>query len=191
MAARTTRLAVLGAVRRLQPATGYDVQSYLFGMAADRWLALRSGSIYAMLQSLRRESLIEADPDDPARHVVTAAGHTEHDRLLVNALRVLPETGDTAELRVALHFADLLPVETVRRALTDRLAAIEDALSDITARIDAAGPAASSLYVTHRKGLEHALLRAQSEWLRNLLDQVLSPRRSRSRGAARGRGADE
>jgi DNA-binding PadR family transcriptional regulator len=187
MAARTTRLAVLGAVRRLEPATGYDVQSYLFGMAADRWLALRSGSIYAMLQSLRRESLTEADPEDPARHVVTAAGHKEHDRLLVSALRVLPETGDTAELRVALHFADLLPVETVRSALTDRLAAIESALGDITARIDAAGPAATSPFVTHRAGLENALLRAQAEWLRNLLTEVLTPRRSRPRGAASGR----
>jgi DNA-binding PadR family transcriptional regulator len=181
MAARTTRLAVLGAVRRLEPATGYDVQSYLFGIAADRWLALRSGSIYAMLQSLHRESLIEADPTDPGRHVVTAAGRKEHDRLLVQALRVLPETGDTSELRVALHFANFLPAETVRRALTDRLAAIEGALSDITARIQAAGPAASNPYVTHQAGLEHALLRAQSEWLRNLLDQVLTPRRARSR----------
>lgn len=179
MPARTTRLVVLGAVRRLEPATGYDVQSYLFGMAADRWLALRSGSIYAMLRSLRRESLIEADPDEPTRHVITATGRKEHDTLLVAALRTLPETGDTAELRAALHFADLLRAEAVRSALTERLAAIDGALSDINARINAVGPAASSPFVTHRAGLEHALLRAQSEWLRNLLDQALpTPGRS-------------
>lgn len=173
---------VLGAVRRLEPATGYDVQSYLFGMAADRWLALRSGSIYAMLKSLRREALIDADPDDPARHVITAAGRKEHDRLLTTALRTLPETGDTAELRAALHFADLLPTGTVRSALTARLAAIDGALDDIRARIDAAGPAANSPFVTYKAGLEHALLRAQAEWLRNLLDQALAtPARSRSR----------
>lgn len=44
------------------------------------------------------------------------------------------------------------------------------ALSDI----DAAGPAGNSPFVTHRAGLQHALLRAQSEWLRNLLDQALA-----------------
>lgn len=182
MAARTTRLVVLGAIRRLEPATGYDVQSYLFGMAADRWLALRSGSIYGMLRSLRRRSLIEADAEESARHVMTAAGRKEHDTLLIIALRTLPETGDTAELRAALHFADLLQAEAVRSALTDRLAAIDGALSDIDARIDAAGPAGNSPFVTHKAGLEHALLRAQSEWLRNLLDQVLAPSgRSRSR----------
>lgn len=174
MPARTTRVLVLGAIRHLEPATGYDVQSYLFGMAADRWAALRSGSIYAMLRSLRRESLIEADPEEPARHVVTAAGRKEHDTLLITALRTLPETGDTTELRAALQFADLLRAEVVRSALTDRLTAIDGALSDITARIDAAGSAGSSPFVTHRAGLQHALLRAQSEWLRNLLDQALA-----------------
>ena len=174
MPARTTRLLVLGAIRRLEPATGYDVQSYLFGMAADRWAALRSGSIYAMLRSLRREALIEADPEEPARHVVTAAGRNKHDTLLISALRALPETGDTTELRAALHFADLLPREAVRSALTDRLAAIDGALSDIRARIDAAGSAGNSPFVTHRAGLQYALLRAQSEWLRNLLDQALA-----------------
>lgn len=174
MPARTTRVLVLGAIRRLEPATGYDVQSYLFGMAADRWAALRSGSIYAMLRSLRRESLSEAAPEDPARHVVTEAGRKEHDTLLIAALRALPETGDTTELRAALHFADLLREEAVRSALTARLAAIEDALSDISVRIDAAGAAGSSPFVTHRAGLQHALLRAQSEWLRNLLDHALS-----------------
>lgn len=181
MPARTTRLLVLGAIRRLEPATGYDVQSYLFGMAADRWAALRSGSIYAMLRSLRREALIEADPDEPARHVVTGAGRNAHDTLLITALRTLPETGDTTELRAALHFADLLRAKAVRRALTERLAAIDGALSDINARIEAAGPAGSSPFVTHRAGLQHALLRAQSEWLQNLLDQTLADSgRSRS-----------
>ena len=173
MPARTTRLLVLGAIRRLEPATGYDVQSYLFGMAADRWAGLRSGSIYAMLRSLRRESLVEADSEEPARHIVTTAGREEHGTLLITALRSLPETGDTTELRAALHFADLLPAGAVRSALTDRLTAIDGALSDISARIEAVGAAGSSPFVTHRTGLQHALLRAQSEWLRNLLDQAL------------------
>lgn len=181
MSARTTRLVVLGAVRRLEPATGYDVQSYLFGMAADRWLELRSGSIYSMLKSLHRESLVEADPQDPARHVVTLQGRAEHDALLIDALRTLPETGDTAELRAALHFADLLSAENVHGALTERLAAIDGALSDIDARIDAADSAETSLYVTHKAGLEHALLQAQSDWLRHLLDHApTTPGRSQS-----------
>lgn len=173
MPARTTRLLVLGTVRRLEPATGYDVQSYLFGMAADRWAGLRSGSVYAMLKTLGRESLTEADSKDPVRHIVTDAGREEHDALLLGGLRMLPETGDTGELRAALHFADLLRADLVRAALTDRLTAIDGALSDIAVRIDAADPAQRSPYVTHDAGLEHALLDAQSKWLRQLLEQPL------------------
>lgn len=173
MPARTTRLLVLGTVRRLGPATGYDVQSYLFGMAADRWANLRSGSIYAMLRSLGRDFLIEGTPEDASRHVVTAAGRREHDVLLLSALRSLPETGDTAELRAALHFADLLSVKAVHVALTERLVAIGGALGDIDARISEAGPAGASPFVTHGMGLEHALLRSQATWLRDLLDKRL------------------
>lgn len=173
MSARTTRLLVLGAVRLLEPPTGYDVQSYLFGMAADRWAGLRSGSIYAMLRSLSRESLIDTTQAEPARHSITASGRREHDALLLNALRTLPETGDTAELRAALHFADLMQTDAVQRALTDRLAVIDAALGDIDARIRAAGTAGESPFVTHGAGLQHTLLRAQSGWLRDLLDQAL------------------
>lgn len=173
MPARTTRLLVLGTVRRLGPATGYDVQSYLFGMAADRWATLRSGSIYAMLRSLGRDSLIEGVPEDASRYVVTAVGRREHDLLLLGALRSLPETGDTAELRAALHFADLLAVEAVQDALSERLAAIGGALDDIDARIREAGPARGSPFVTYGMGLEYALLRSQATWLRDLLDKGL------------------
>ena len=190
MPARTTRLLVLGAVRRLGPATGYDVQSSLFAMAADRWAGLRSGSIYAMLRTLTRESLIRPDPADPARHRVTVEGRTAHDAWVLGGLRTLPQTGDTVELRAALHFADLLDPDAVRGALEDRLAAIGGALSDIDARIRASAPAERSPYVTSGAGLEHAVLVAQFRWLREVLDHELarSPRGGPCTSAASGFG---
>lgn len=168
MPARTTRLLVLGTVRRLGPASGYEVQSHLFGLAADRWAGLRSGSIYAMLRSLTRAALIAVAPEDPGRYVTTEAGRHEHDSLTLGALRSLPDTGDTTELRAALEFADMLPPDAVRHALIERLAAIDGALDDITARVRA-GSVGSSPFVIVGRGLQHALLRAQEGWLRDLL----------------------
>ena len=43
---------------------------------------------------------------------------------------------------------------------------------DIAARIDAAGPAVRSPYVTQGAGLEHAVLEAQSRWLRQALSKT-------------------
>ena len=186
MSARTTRLLVLGAVRRLGPATGYDVQSALFAMSADRWAGLRSGSIYAMLTSLTRQTRIQPDPVDPSRHRVTAEGRTAHDAWVLDGLRTLPQTGDTVELRAALQFADLLDPGAVRGALMDRLDAIEGALADIELRIRAAAPSERSPYVTSGAGLEHAVLAAQADWLRELLGHQRACVRGANGSAATG-----
>ncbi len=56
----TTRLLVLGGVRRFGRAHGYEVRRELMSWGSDEWAHVNPGSIYHALRQLAKEGLLRA-----------------------------------------------------------------------------------------------------------------------------------
>jgi DNA-binding PadR family transcriptional regulator len=54
-----SRLLILGALRQIQPAHGYQVRQELERWEADKWATIAYGSIYHALNSMAEEGLLE------------------------------------------------------------------------------------------------------------------------------------
>jgi len=89
----TTRLLVLGGVRRFGRAHGYEVRRELISWGSDEWAHVNPGSIYHALKQLAKEGLLrahdveESDVGPPhTDYEITEAGRAEFLRLLRYAL---------------------------------------------------------------------------------------------------------
>ncbi|WP_131742384.1 PadR family transcriptional regulator [Actinomadura roseirufa] len=89
----TTRLLVLGGVRRFGRAHGYEVRRELMSWGSDEWAHVNPGSIYHALKQLAKEGLLhahdveESDAGPPhTDYEITDAGRAEFLRLLRCAL---------------------------------------------------------------------------------------------------------
>lgn len=87
-----TRLMVLGVIRFMQPAHGYEIRQELLSWQLETWTAMGTGSIYSALRTLEKDGAIRAvgssrEGNRPARtsYEITEAGEREFDTLLRQA----------------------------------------------------------------------------------------------------------
>ncbi len=133
----STRLLILGVVRRLQPVHGYDVRRVLAKWDADAWAGVRSGSIYHALTSMNRDGLLE--PVDTGRvrggrartrYRLTVTGEREYQRQLHQQWWSYEPVADP--FLSAFSFVPDVPAMEAAAGLRHRA----DVLRDLCARLD-------------------------------------------------------
>jgi DNA-binding PadR family transcriptional regulator len=120
-----TRLLILGVLRFLQPAHGYEIRRELESWSADKWANVAYGSIYHALKKMAEEGLIKPTGTErvnnrPARtaYALTDSGEEEFQRLLREYWWEIKPVTDP--FQVALSFMDALPRDELLAALHHR-----------------------------------------------------------------------
>lgn len=131
-----TRLMVLGLVRSLGRAHGYQIGTELHGWGADEWANVQWGSIYHALRQLTKQGLLRsfdverADTGQPrVEYEITEDGETEFFRLLRSTVRNPDPHNDMRGAGVVF-----LPALTRAEAITlleERVAQMEDVIADL------------------------------------------------------------
>src|SRR4051794_17472975 len=122
------RMLVLGVVRGLDQAHGYQVRRELMTWRADAWAHVAPASIYQALRTLTKRGLVEEVGTEsgggPERTLyrLTPDGETEFFALVRAGISEPRDTHD--ELSAAFGFAHLLPRGEVARLLDYRVAAL-------------------------------------------------------------------
>lgn len=123
----TTRLLVLGGVRRFGRAHGYEVRRELMSWGSDEWAHVNPGSIYHALKQLAKEGLLrahdveESDAGPPhTDYEITEAGRAEFLRLLRCAISTV-DVRHPEMLTAGLGFLTELTRAEAVRLLRDRL----------------------------------------------------------------------
>ena len=122
------RILVLGIVRELGQAHGYQVRRELLRWRAEEWAHVAPASIYQALRTLTKRGLVEEVGTEsgggPERTVyrLTPDGETEFFQLLRNA--VSDPQDDLDALSAAFGFLHLLPTREVAQLLDHRVAAL-------------------------------------------------------------------
>lgn len=173
MSAQTTRMLVLGVVHIFGPANGYQLRRELLSWEVERWAHLNPGSIYSMLGTLERDGAVtrhdlamEAGARPVAVYTVTDAGRAELDRILLEAIETVPDSGDPLPLRVAVNFAPMLTRERYVAALERRIGALGLAVDTLVAKHAAVTRSRQAPpHVGAELELELGLVRAQLAWL--------------------------
>lgn len=179
MSALTTRLLVLGAVRIFGPANGYQLRRELLSWEVDRWANVKPGSIYSMLATLERQGSIERhdlaidDARPVAVHTITPGGAAEFERMLFDAIAVVPESGDALPLRVAMSFGPALTRARFLDAVAERVRLLWAHVEGLATKLERlSDPPTVPPHVVAELRLEAALLRAQLDWLIELQGEV-------------------
>ena len=123
-------MAVLGLLARHGPQHGYQLRKLIEAQNIDRFSNVQLGSIYATLNRLCRDGLVEALPSEkaegrgPARttYTITEAGRSTLSQLLGASFVSVDQPERRVDL--ALHFSSLLPLESVVDLLRRRLEAL-------------------------------------------------------------------
>ncbi len=161
----STRLLILGVVRRLQPVHGYDVRRVLAEWDADAWSGVRSGSIYHALTSMSRDALLE--PVDAGRvrggrarirYRLTVAGEREYQRRLHHQWWSYEPVSDPF-LPAFSFVPDVPPVEAAA-GLRHRA----DVLRDLCARLTDPLQRQAEPHAAEMVELVLARARAEIEW---------------------------
>ncbi|YAL82381.1 PadR family transcriptional regulator [Dermacoccaceae bacterium W4C1] len=152
MAAKDTRLLLLGAVQIFEPVNGYQIRRELMSWNVDEWAHINPGSIYNGLARLASEGNLQRhDLQDSGRTVAvyesTNAGRAEHAQLFAAALTEV-DLYDAVSLNVALAILPQFPRAQVldllrqrAQALTEVATVIDDHLGDFPGTIAPAGAA--------------------------------------------------
>jgi len=118
-------MVLLGALSQ-EPAHGYEIKAKLARWHMEWWADIQSGAIYAGLQRLERDGLIEKAGSGqngrrPVRQIfrITDAGSQELRRLLADAWQGV--TRFSRPIDAALSFYTMLPASQVRGLLRTRL----------------------------------------------------------------------
>lgn len=140
MAARDTRLLVLGAVALFEPVNGYQIRRELTSWRVDRWAHVNPGSIYTALTNLDREGLVRRhDLVDLNREVavyeMTGTGREQlRDGLVASLEHVDPH--DRAGFQIAFGLLPLLDRRRVLAALQRRRANLEQVVAEFVRGTD-------------------------------------------------------
>ncbi len=134
-----SRLLILGALRTIQPAHGYQVRQELERWEADKWANIAYGSIYHALNAMALEGLLEMyeSPDRKGGttkkvYVLTSDGEKEYRHLLSEYWWEPKVMYDP--FQIALTFRqDLEPQEMVG-ALQMRIGVVEETIEHLRAR---------------------------------------------------------
>ncbi|MBT2211473.1 MULTISPECIES: PadR family transcriptional regulator [Actinomadura] len=123
----TTRLLVLGGVRRFGRAHGYEVRRELMSWGSDEWAHVNPGSIYHALRQLAKEGLLrahdveESDAGPPhTDYEITEEGRAEFLRLLRCAIATV-DVRHPEMLTAGLGFLTELTRAEALRLLRERL----------------------------------------------------------------------
>ncbi|MCP3798763.1 PadR family transcriptional regulator [Allokutzneria sp. A3M-2-11 16] len=174
----TTRLVVLGAVRRYQPAHGYQIRQGLLSWRMDEWANVAPGSVYHALKSMARTGLLrvvedERDAGNVARTVyeMTDAGEAEYRNLLRGAWLGHNRTYDSLMAATALlpdvPRAELIPLLKQRIVQLEADALLTESGKETVRAMGHTPPHVSELF-----DLTGGLAAAELVWVRNLLAKV-------------------
>jgi DNA-binding PadR family transcriptional regulator len=173
MSALTTRMLVLGVVQIFGPANGYQLRRELLSWEVERWAHLNPGSIYSMLTTLEKQGAIrryDVALEDGGREVavytVTDAGAVEFERLVFEAIALVPDSGDVLPLRVAMNFGPSLTRDRFLEAIRTRIAVLREGLVKLGSEVSGMRePLIVPPHVLKELEFELALMRSQLEWL--------------------------
>ncbi|WHT18772.1 PadR family transcriptional regulator [Crossiella sp. CA-258035] len=173
----TTRLAVLGAVRMLQPVNYYQVRRNLLTWNIDRWANLQPGSIFHALKSMHRDGLLTAEEsagEGNARqkliYTVTPAGEAEYKDLLRSAW--LREEHSLDGLMTAICLLPDLSAEELIPLVKHRIVRIEADLMRTGSGREAVRAPGKPRHIVELFDLSGELGNAELTWCRNLLAKL-------------------
>jgi DNA-binding PadR family transcriptional regulator len=187
-------MLVLGVVRNLGQAHGYQVRRELLTWRADTWAHVAPGSIYQALRTLTKHGLLEEVGTEsgggPERTVYRLApdGETEFFHLVRNAVSDPADTLD--ELSAAFGFLHLLPRGEVATLLDYRVRALWAQLIRVDPPAEAAGPVPEvpdgikPAQVGALMQLAAARLRAEIDWSLDVAGRIRDGTFVFSEGAA-------
>lgn len=178
-----TRLLILGVIRFMQPAHGYELRRELLSWQLEPWTNVGTGSIYSALRTLEKDGAIRAvsssrEGNRPARtsYEVTEAGEREFRTLLRQAWwQVHPST---EPLVPALGMFPELSRQELMAALQSRITQMQghlDHIAAVRATIrDGATPPVDEIPEHVRELLDFlsARGRAELEWTRQFLRRL-------------------
>jgi DNA-binding PadR family transcriptional regulator len=188
-------MLVLGVVRNLGQAHGYQVRRELLTWRADAWAHVAPASIYQSLRTLTKHGLVaEVGTESgggPERTVyrLTPDGETEFFHLVRAAVSDPDDTLD--ELSAAFGFLHLLPRTEVATLLDHRVRALWAELVRVDPPAEPGGPAAAVLpegikpaQVGALMQLAGSRLRAEIDWALDLAGRIRDGTFAFSEGAA-------
>jgi DNA-binding PadR family transcriptional regulator len=175
----TTRLVVLGAVHRFQPAHGYFLRRELMTWHIDEWANIQPGSIYNALRSLENDGLLaengtETAGNRPERttYRMTKEGEIELLRMLRDTLWNV-EVFDTKPVMILTSFMYALQREEVLAGLLHRVSEIDARIASNTYRIgDLSASTSPPRYVREIFELATARLRGEQQWAREVSERI-------------------
>jgi DNA-binding PadR family transcriptional regulator len=177
MSAKTTRTLVLGVAGMFEPANGYQLRRELLSWNVEQWANVNPGSIYSMLSTLARQGMLETHAlPEGARTVtvytITDDGRAELRRLIQEGTTTV-DAMDPTLFRVALGFAPLIERHAFVAWLEQRAGIVSEGADGL---IQAADSIKATKYAPPHVGynleLEGRLLRAEREWLDELIETV-------------------
>lgn len=134
-----SRLLILGALRKIQPAHGYQVRQELESWEADKWASIAYGSIYHALNSMTEEGLLEMHVELERKggttkkiYTLTDDGEKEYRHLLAEYWWEPKSTYDP--FQIALLFASDLPKKDYTAGLQSRRGIALDAIDKLRER---------------------------------------------------------
>ncbi|WP_149263681.1 PadR family transcriptional regulator [Actinomadura sp. K4S16] len=142
----TTRLLVLGGVRRFGRAHGYEVRRELLSWGSDEWAHVNPGSIYHALRQLAKEGLLHAHEVEESEagpphtdYEITEAGREEFHRLLRCALAAV-DVRHPEMLTAGLGFLTELPRAEALALLRERLEGLAGWRASVAPHLDELNP---------------------------------------------------
>ena len=172
-----TRMLVLGIVKLIGEAHGYQVRRELRNWSAERWASVQPGSIYHALKSLAKDDLLEAtgteeSGEGPARTVyrITPEGETE---LLTMVGRALADATTTLdELGAGIALLTMLPRRQAIVLLKHRLTGLEGQLPSARHAVTSYPEMGMPEHASELARLWVAHIEAQLTWTRELLERL-------------------
>ncbi|MEU7475521.1 PadR family transcriptional regulator [Lentzea sp. NPDC042327] len=171
-----TRMLVLGVVKLVGEAHGYQVRRELQSWSAESWANVQPGSIYHALKSLAKDGLLEPvgteSREGPARtsYRITPSGEHELDDLLAHAL-ANPAAGND-EVSAGVAMLTLVPRKQAVVLLKNRLAGLEGQLTPTRHGITSMPEMGKPAHVSELFRLWLVHLEGQVRWTRELIERL-------------------
>ncbi|ASR38062.1 PadR family transcriptional regulator [Prauserella marina] len=177
-----TRLLVLGVVRMLGTAHGYQVRRELLSWSADAWANVQPGSIYHALKKMAVEGLLDRVEDteqgsgpDRVAYRLNERGESEFMRRLPLMLsNVKDDPNGNHDFLAALVFLPSLDRELAISLLGYRLTALGSGKANIDALINESDRWGQPPHVQAMYRLWQTQLDGAIEWLTGLIEQLRS-----------------
>lgn len=176
-----TRLLVLGVVRMLGDAHGYQVRRELLTWSADKWANVAPGSIYHALKKMASEGLLteieqegESGGPDRVTYRLTEDGETEFQ---VTQAKMLASVGegtqqDAHELAAALTFLTTLPRAKAISLLQHRVTSLEGQRKTVRNVLEHGGSWGHPAHVNEHYRLWNASIDAVIDWAEKLVARL-------------------